>query len=71
MTVEGNSARHLPPSFVHIVRGGFAGAVLLRRRYAVMKTRHAPAADESSYSGSTKTARNEDLQELSRVKTVT
>ena len=36
-----------------------------------MKTRHAPAADESSYSGSTKTARNEDLQELSRVKTVT
>ena len=51
--------------------GGFAEAVLLRRRYAVMKTRHAPAADESSYSGSTKTARNEDLQELSRVKTVT
>ena len=44
--------------------GGFAEAVLLRRRYAVMKTRHAPAADESSYSGSTKTARNEDLQAL-------
>jgi hypothetical protein len=44
--------------------GGVAEAVLLRRRYAVMKTRLAPAADESSSSGSTKTARNEDLQEL-------
>ena len=31
--------------------GGVAEAVLLRRRYAVMKARHAPAADESATRG--------------------
>ena len=33
----------------NLQRGGFAEAVLLRRRYAVMKeAAHAPAADESA-----------------------
>ena len=37
--------------------GGFAEAVLLRRRYAVMKTRHALAADESATRGVSPPAR--------------